>query len=195
MKKILLSGIAGMMILLAGCNAGGTSNKTAASNAASSVSGEIGMGTGQGLDTMKKIPEFTAKTLDGEEVSSEIFKKSKVTLVNVWGSWCHPCVEELPELQKAYEKMKDQGVNVLGVIVHNDSDDADAEKDIIQKGGIKYTNIMPKGKLKEAVMNNQQFPLTLFVDSEGNVIGEPFRGGAEEAEFIKGMEAALAKTK
>lgn len=222
MKKLLVTGIAGMMFLLAGCNAGGSAQSAGGSQeslvanaddvkkAGGSIDtnmdskgmddkgmdgkGMESMGTGQGISDMKKIPEFKAKTSDGKDVSNDIFKDSKLTLVNVWGSWCHPCVEELPELQKVYEKMKDKGVNVVG-IAQDSSVNPDAVKDIIKKGGLTYTNIFPEGKLLDAVMNNQAFPLTLLVDSEGNVVGEPLKGGSNEAHFTEMIEKALADMK
>ena len=60
--------------------------------------------------TVTTVGEFTTQDLDGNTVTQDIFKEHKLTLVNAMGTWCSPCVQELPELQKLYENMKDKGV-------------------------------------------------------------------------------------
>ena len=42
--------------------------------------------------------EFEAKTLDGEDVTQEIFGQSKLTMINIWGTFCGPCIQEMPDL-------------------------------------------------------------------------------------------------
>ena len=41
---------------------------------------------------------FESKTLDGEDVSQDIFSKADLTMVNIWGTFCGPCIKEMPEL-------------------------------------------------------------------------------------------------
>ena len=50
---------------------------------------------------------FDAKTLDGEEVTEEIFANADLTMVNIWGTFCGPCIEEMPylgEISREYEE-------------------------------------------------------------------------------------------
>src|SRR3569623_617759 len=49
----------------------------------------------------------------------------KVVVVNFWATWCHPCQKEIPDLSKLYEKFKDQGVVMLGVLTNDDPSDGD----------------------------------------------------------------------
>jgi len=139
----------------------------------------------------EKFTEFKAKTVSGDELTNDVFKSSKLTVVNVWGSWCGPCVAEIPELQKFYESMKDQGVNVIGVAQDADTD-LDAVKEVIEKNKVTYPNLIPEGKLKDFVMTLQAFPTTLLVDSEGNVVAKDL-GGKDMAGFTKMVNDQLTK--
>ena len=61
-------------------------------------------------------PEYSAKTLTGSEVSLASLR-GKVVLLNVWATWCYPCVEEMPTLQHAYDLLKGDGLEVVAVSV------------------------------------------------------------------------------
>lgn len=137
-----------------------------------------------------KFPEFTAKTVSGEDISSDVFKDSKLTVVNVWGSWCGPCVQEIPELQKLYENMKDKNVNVIG-LAQDAGSDIDAVKEVLDKSKVTYQNIVPEGVTEGFVMSLMAFPTTFFVDSEGNIVST-IQGARDLDGFTKIVEDLLA---
>ena len=154
---------------------------------------QVSEGAAEEAASATKMPEFKTKTTEGEEITSDVFKKSKLTVVNLWGSWCQPCVEEIPELQKLYENMKDKGVNVIGVAQDGDTE-LDAVKEIIAQDNVTYTNIIPDedDPLKGFVMSSQLFPNTFLVDSEGNIVAN-ITGSQDLEGFTKAVEEALAK--
>ena len=139
----------------------------------------------------QKFPEFKAKTVTGEDISSDVFKDNKLTVVNVWGSWCGPCVAEIPELQKLYENMKEKNVNVVG-IAQDSGSDLDAVKEVLDKNNITYHNIIPEGDVEGFVMSLQAFPTTVFIDSNGNIIGG-IQGARDLEGFTKIVDEILAK--
>ena len=177
MKKLLVLGMAIMMAgAISACNAG---NKTANE----SVSTESQVNSSESADSKQtdesksadskkedvSFPEFSAKTVEGGEISNDVFKDSKLTVVNVWGSWCGPCVQEIPELQKLSENMKDKNVNVIG-IAQDAGSNFQAVKEVLDKSKVTYQNIIPSGPTEDFVMSLQAFPTTFFVDSQGKIV-------------------------
>jgi peroxiredoxin len=65
-------------------------------------------------------PVFTLKNLDGKEVNLEDYR-GKVVLLNFWATWCEPCLEEMPALQKTYNLLKNKGFVVLAVSIDRKS--------------------------------------------------------------------------
>ena len=187
-KKLLILGVALMLTAAAtACSSQGNTAKQSESNM-QTESSQMNNDTGS---EDEKFPEFKAKTVTGEDISSDVFKDSKLTVVNVWGSWCGPCVAEIPELQKLYENMKDKGVNVIG-LAQDAGTDMDAVKEIIEKDKVTYQNVVPEGAVTDFIMSIQAFPTTYLVDSNGSIVGK-MEGGKDLESFTKAVEEALAK--
>ena len=195
-KKILIFGMA--LMLAAGISACNASSKTSSSEATTTESKQADAKAEDSKQAEsdkedKKFPEFSAKTVSGEDISSDVFKESKLTVVNVWGSWCGPCVQEIPELQKLYESMKDKDVNVIG-LAQDAGTDLDAVKEIIDKNKVTYQNIVPEGATEDFVMNLMAFPTTFFVDSDRNIVGV-IQGNRNLEAFTAAVEGVLEKLK
>ena len=195
-KKILILGMA--LMLAAGISACNASSKTSSSEAKTTESKQADAKAEDSKQAEsdkedKKFPEFSAKTVSGEDISSDVFKESKLTVVNVWGSWCGPCVQEIPELQKLYESMKDKDVNVIG-LAQDAGTDLDAVKEIIDKNKVTYQNIVPEGATEDFVMSIMAFPTTFFVDSDRNIVGV-IQGGRNLEAFTAAVEGVLEKLK
>lgn len=195
-KKILILGMA--LMVAAGISACNASSKTSSSEATTTESKQADAKAEDSKQAEsdkedKKFPEFSAKTVSGEDISSDLFKDSKLTVVNVWGSWCGPCVQEIPELQKLYESMKDKDVNVIG-LAQDAGTDLDAVKEIIDKNKVTYQNIVPEGATEDFVMNLMAFPTTFFVDSDRNIVGV-IQGGRNLEAFTAAVEGVLEKLK
>lgn len=195
-KKILILGMA--LMLAAGISACNASSKTSSSEATTTESKQTDAKAEDSKQAEsdkedKKFPEFTAKTVSGEDISSDVFKDSKLTVVNVWGSWCGPCVQEIPELQKLYESMKDKDVNVIG-LAQDAGTDLDAVKEIIDKNKVTYQNIVPEGATEDFVMSIMAFPTTFFVDSDRNIVGV-IQGNRNLEAFTAAVEGVLEKLK
>nr|WP_314757446.1 TlpA disulfide reductase family protein [uncultured Lachnoanaerobaculum sp.] len=195
-KKILILGMA--LMLAAGISACNASSKTSSSEATTTESKQADAKAEDSKQAEsdkedKKFPEFSAKTVSGEDISSDLFKDSKLTVVNVWGSWCGPCVQEIPELQKLYESMKDKDVNVIG-LAQDAGTDLDAVKEIIDKNKVTYQNIVPEGATEDFVMSIMAFPTTFFVDSDRNIVGV-IQGNRNLEAFTAAVEGVLEKLK
>ena len=127
---------------------------------------------------------FKTKDLNGKEITSDIFSKYKVTMVNIWSTWCGPCIEEMPEIGKLYEDLP-EGANIISIC----TDAGESEKtlslakEIMEKSNANFTTLIPDEFLKTNLTDDiQTLPTTIFIDSEGKVIGEPhFDGQTAEA--------------
>lgn len=146
----------------------------------------------------EKFPAFKAKTLDGEDISNDVFKDKKVTLVNFWFNGCAPCVRELPELQKLNDEIEKNGGQVIGVnteAIEGDDDAIKEAKDILKKQNIKYKNISldPSSDLGEYAGKIMSFPTSILIDKDGNIIGEPIVGGIDSEKIMKDVKDRIDK--
>ena len=76
----------------------------------------LGRESYQPVLTGTPAPNFTARTLDGGEMSLEDYS-DKVVLVNIWATWCAPCREEMPSMQRLYEEFEGTDFEILAVSV------------------------------------------------------------------------------
>lgn len=75
-----------------------------------------------GITEGKRARDFELQALDGTSVSLSDFE-GDVVLVNLWATWCPPCTAEIPDLEDAYRKYKDEGFVILGVNVQEKAED------------------------------------------------------------------------
>ncbi|MBZ9621886.1 TlpA family protein disulfide reductase [Clostridium sp. FP2] len=148
------------------------------------------------LSKHKKV-EFKTKTIDGKEIDSSIFKDSKLTMINIWATYCGPCIGEMPDLQKLYEEVKGEKINVIGLISDTpDEDNEELAKKILSKKGVKFTNIIPDESIKNSILKDVSgVPTTFFVDREGTIVGEFIVGTRGKEEYKKLIEDRLKNIK
>ena len=131
---------------------------------------------------------FTTVDRDGNEWTEKAFAGQKLTMINFWEPWCHNCVEEMPDLNKLYEEYKDKGFLILGVYGSDHSSIDNEIADTIKNTGVTYPNLR---YCKEfSIWLEDLLPLTVFLDENGKVVGEPIIGSRsyeEWAEIIEGM--------
>lgn len=129
-------------------------------------------------ETAEVTADIETVTLDGEAFTAADIGKNKLTVLNIWATWCPPCVAELPELQSVNEAFKDQNVEVVGVLQDGitelgvkDSAVIDSANALLQNAGANYRVILPdEYLLQEFISTMQYFPTTFFLDAEGNVV-------------------------
>ncbi len=112
------------------------------------------------------FPPFSLSDLDGGTISSsDLFSSNKVTLINFWGTFCGPCIREMPELEKLWQQYSGQGLGVVGIIL--DSQKAAQARSIAAKLGTTYPHVLDDGRYGPSI---RAVPQTLLVDSEGKVL-------------------------
>lgn len=148
------------------------------------------------------VAPLKTKTINGEEFTDSDFSKYDVTMVNVLATWCGACVGELPEIQKAYEAVKDKGVNIVGVVTDTfdgngeNSNAIETSKVIAEKAGVKFPLLLPDStQFNGRLVGIQALPETFFVDKNGNIIGEPVSGARSADDWKAKIEEVLNKVK
>ena len=68
------------------------------------------------------VPAYQAVSLSGDSVSLA-GQRGRVVLLNVWATWCHPCREEIPELQQLHQRYQAKGLELIGVSVDAEGND------------------------------------------------------------------------
>lgn len=134
--------------------------------------------------------KFSSKTIFNEDIDSNIFSQNKFTMVNIWGTYCSSCVKELPDLQEIYDEFKSYNVGVLGIVSDLKIDNY-KEKDlkkaisVIEENNIEYPNIFADSTFVQYATGKLfVIPTTVFVDSQGNVIGEIIESACSKEEYI-----------
>ena len=112
------------------------------------------------------FPPFTLIDLNGNKtVSAELFSGNKLTLVNFWGTFCGPCIKEMPDLEALREKYSDQNLGVIGIVL--DSNKVSAARDLSARLGTGYPHLLDDGRFGAKIY---AVPQTLLVDSSGKIL-------------------------
>ncbi len=141
---------------------------------------------------------FKGQTLNGDTISSDIFEAYDLTMVNLWATWCPPCVGEIEELQKVYAALP-EGANLIGMCLDGE-EEPELAKQILADNGAKYENLasFQGDNIPAFLATVEAIPTTLFVDSKGNLVGEPVvgvpRGNPSEA-YLQIIQERLAQAK
>lgn len=140
------------------------------------------------FDLGQKLPsaigEFKTVDLDGNEVTDRIFAETALTVVNIWGTFCSPCIEEMPELG-AWARELPENVQIVGLIQDisraDDTEHLELAKQIISKADADFVQLIAGTDDFAGVMDSLVgVPTTIFVDSNGNIVGEPIVGADVE---------------
>lgn len=138
--------------------------------------------------------EFTLNDIEGDKYkSSDIFGENKLTMINIWGTLCTPCIKELPELQELSGELAVKGIGIIGLVgdVSGDESLEDASA-IVKKKKVDFINLVPDDAIRESLLSKiKGYPVTIFVDSNGNLVGEVIVGARSKDEYKKAAEKIL----
>ena len=142
---------------------------------------------------------FTSEDLDGNPVDDSIFDGYPVTMVNVWATFCGPCIDEMPYLGALAAEYAPKGLQIVGIVsdVMDRDGGYDAEltqlaRDIVSETGANYLHLMPSEDLLTRVLVSvTAVPTTFFVDETGAQIGQPILGAQTEDAWRETLDAML----
>lgn len=188
---VIMAGVLGVTVL------GGCSDKQASNGEPKESTKEEQSAEGEYQAT------FETTDIDGNSYTEKVFADYDLTMVNVFATWCSPCVQELPDLQKLYEEMKSKKVGVVGIVMDTAKDNGDFATEAVEKAKvlrerakITYPLLIPDtGYLNGRLSEIQGYPTTFFVDKDGNIVGQTYEGSAGLKEWEEVVEKELANLK
>ncbi|MFD2513282.1 TlpA disulfide reductase family protein [Pontibacter locisalis] len=130
---------------------------------------------------------FQMVDLDGKQVGFESLK-GKVVFMNIWATWCPPCIAEMPNIQKLYDKVGSD--KIAFVMLSVDEAGMEKVKRFIDKKGYTFPVYMPAGQLPQEFYSNA-IPTTFIISPEGKIVakqeGMADYNTPEVQEFLQGM--------
>ncbi|ARQ69360.1 TlpA family protein disulfide reductase [Streptomyces marincola] len=130
----------------------------------------------------QEAPDLAGETIEGERLALSDFR-GQVIVLNVWGSWCAPCIAEADDLVRVAEATADQGVQFVGINTRDNSRVNAAEFE--EAHGVPYPSLYdPDGRLllefPRGSLNPQAIPSTLIIDREGRIAARALTALSEE---------------
>lgn len=174
---------AALLLMNAATGCAGSPGSKGTENAASSPAADSTPAEGtqgeQENTANAAFPAFTATDLDGNTVTESIFSEKDLTVLNIWGTFCGPCIGEMPELGE-WAKELPENVQILGLIIdidgEEDTEHRDLAVDITTKAGVDFPNLIANEDFAPILKDVIGVPTTLFIDGEGNLVGDPVIG-------------------
>lgn len=176
--------------MLSGCGgngqdtAGGKESMESSSARTESRGAESDAASASGEEARETGVIFEAQDIEGNAVTSDIFGQSRLTMVNVWATYCNPCLSEMPELGELAGEYDPGDFRLIGIVsdvpeAMEGIDEEKAErareeaKSLIEKTGADYTHLLLGASLYNALLTDvTAVPTTFFIDKEGNVLDQ-----------------------
>ena len=158
-------------------------------------------------DTVQTEPEeeqtssphvvFKAQDMDGNEISSEIFANTKLTMVNVWATYCNPCLSEMPGLGELAGEYAPEDFQIIGIIsdVMEDGEEGQVEyaASLIEQTGADYTHLLLNRSLYIGLLTGvSAVPTTFFIDENGTVL-DTVIGAMDKSAWEEKIDGFLEK--
>lgn len=148
------------------------------------------------------LASFRAVDINGVLRDESLFKGHKVTMINIWATFCGPCIDEMPDLGQLSADYKDKGLQIVGIVsdvMPQKSGSFDAHqllsvRLLTQQLQADYIHLLPSSDLYKAVLGSTSVvPTTYFVDENGKVIGDPVLGSKSREAWSKVFDTVLSE--
>jgi len=136
----------------------------------------------------KPAPGFSLPNLDGTMVNLADYK-GKVVLLNIWATWCPPCVEEMPSMEKLFQSLKGEGFEILAVSI--DASGIKVVRPFMEKHKLSFPALVdPKGTI-QTLYRTTGIPESIIIDKNGivveKIIGPRDWGSSEAIEYFRDL--------
>jgi len=177
-------------VLLCGCGTAG-SEKGAGNDSVQ----ESAQSSEETTETASSQTAFETVDLEGNEVSEAVFSESRLTMVNVWATYCNPCLSEMPGLGELAEEYAPEEFQIIGIISDvpegSGQEMTQLAEDLIEQTGADYVHLLLNQSLYEALLTGvSAVPTTFFVDENGVVL-DTVVGAREKSAWEEQIDALL----
>ena len=143
--------------------------------------------------------DFSTQTVEGKAVTFADFQKAEITMLNIWGTFCSPCIREMPDLAELSNKYQDRNFQIIGIVldVTNSNGNINQKKlneakNIISLTNVSYKNLVPTKNMIDTFLHNiYVVPNTFFIDKNGNQIGDEIFGSKSKNKWEKIIDEKL----
>ncbi len=117
-------------------------------------------------------PGFRLRDLDGQDVSLADFR-GNVVLLNFWATWCEPCREETPALDAAYQRLRADGLVIVGVnLLTSERSNQRGVEDVrrfVEQYAVTYPIVLDEDGAAAQAYGVAPLPTSIFIDRDGKV--------------------------
>lgn len=140
---------------------------------------------------------FEGKDIEGNSVSESVLSESKLTMINVWATYCNPCLREMPDLGELAGAYDSQDFQIIGIIsdVQEGADEAAVgyAADLIDQTRADYTHLLLNRSIYDALLTNvSAVPTTFFLNENGEVL-DTVVGAMNKSAWEEKINALLEK--
>lgn len=146
------------------------------------------------------LSQFSAQDLEGNELDQSMLQGHTLTMVNVWATFCTPCISEMPDLGTLAQEYEDQGVQVVGLVSdvidmegNLDPDQMELAREIVDSTSANYTHLVPSVDLYGLLYQISSVPTTFFVDETGAQVGGTYIGAKDKDQWQEIIDQLLAE--
>jgi peroxiredoxin len=132
------------------------------------------------ISARDQSPDFSLQSLQQKETVTLSDLKGKGVILNFWGSWCGPCLNEMPALEKQYQKWKDKGLVILGI---NIGETPVSVNNFVKEVGVTFPILLDRKREVTKLYHIGRIPASYFISPQGEIV-EIFEGQMSES-FIE----------
>lgn len=183
--RIFLGFLVLTLVLLSGC-AGDSGKRPAGPDSGTEAASEPSAQEepGPGEEASAASVAFEGTDLEGNTVSQDIFSQSKLTMVNVWATYCNPCLSEMPGLGELAAEHDGAEFQIIGIVSDvREGEDQTPVESLVRETGANYTHLLANDSIDQALLSSvSAVPTTFFFNQEGTYLGGVV-GSAEKSKW------------
>lgn len=169
-------------------------NSCARDGADQAAGSSSGSGAGSGLSSAPSAGTvtFEGTDLEGNTLSSDILSQSKLTMVNVWATYCGPCLREMPALGELAAEYDAADLQLIGIVsdVMEGADQSTAE-DLVRETGADYPHLLLNESIYYGLLSDvTAVPTTFFLNQEGEIL-DTVVGAMKKTEWKEKIDGLL----